>query len=118
MDSGGDRLYTRYRRPLKPQDYVVARSSPLPAWVERANRAHLNAVENIASFAAVALIAKAVGISTHVTEISAMVHFYARAAHAVVHITGFSLFMARTILFTVGWLAFMTFAVELLRKTM
>jgi len=34
----------------------------------------------------------------------------------VVHITGFSLFRARTLLFTVAWLAFLTFAIEVLRK--
>jgi hypothetical protein len=37
-------------------------------------------------------------------------------AHALVHITGFSQFRARTVLFTVAWIAFLTFAIELLRK--
>jgi uncharacterized MAPEG superfamily protein len=100
---------------LKPADYKVAPTSPLPDWVNRANRAHMNAVENIASFATVVLIANSVGVSTSITEISAAVFFYARAAHALLHISGFSLFMARTVAFTVAWVAFMTFAVELLR---
>jgi len=107
--------YVSSRGPLKPADYKVAPTSPLPEWVNRANRAHMNAVETIASFASVVLIAKAVGVSTSITAISAAVFFYARAAHAVLHISGFSLFMARTVAFTVAWLAFMTFAVELLR---
>jgi uncharacterized MAPEG superfamily protein len=84
--------------------------------VNRANRAHLNAVENLAPFAAVVLIAHAVGVSTPVTAGAAAVYFYARAAHAVIHISGFSLFMARTVAFTVAWIAFMAFAVELLRQ--
>jgi uncharacterized MAPEG superfamily protein len=107
--------YVSSRGLLRPADYKVAPTSPLPDWVNRANRAHMNAVENIASFATVVLIADSVGVSTSVTEISAAVFFYARAAHAVIHIGGFSLFMARTVAFTVAWVAFMTFAVELLR---
>ena len=107
--------YVLSRGPLKPSDYKVAPAVPLPAWVNRANRAHMNAVENFATFATVVLIANAVEVSTSVTEISAAVYFYARAAHAVVHVSGFSLFSARTILFTVAWIAFITFAIELLR---
>ena len=109
--------YVLSRGPLKPSDYKVAPTSPLPDWVNRANRAHVNAVENLVTFATVVLIAHAVGVSTSITEISAAVYFYARAAHALIHISGFSLFMARTVLFTVGWLAFVTFAIELLRHT-
>src|SRR5258707_5534620 len=109
--------YVSSRGPLQPSDYKVAPTSPLPAWVNRANRAQVNAVENLATFAPVVLIAYAVGVSTSITEISAAVYFYARAAHAVGHITGFSLFRARTVLFTVAWIAFVTFALELLRKS-
>ncbi len=110
--------YVLTRGPLKPSDYKVAPTSPLPDWVNRANRAQINAVENFATFAPVVLIAHVVEVSTSITVISAAVYFYARAAHAVIHISGFSLFMARTVLFTVAWLAFVTFAIELLRQTM
>ena len=110
--------YVLSRGPLKPSDYKVAPTSSLPDWVNRANRAHINAVENFATFAAVVLIAHAVGVSTSITEISAAVYFYARAAHAVIHISGFGLFMARTVMFTVAWVAFVTFAIEQLRHTM
>jgi uncharacterized MAPEG superfamily protein len=108
--------YVLSRGTLKPADYKVAPTSPLPAWVNRANRAQLNAIESIVPFATVVLIANAAGVSTSVTEMSAAVFFYARVAHAVIHISGFSLFMARTVAFTVGWIAFMAFAVELLRQ--
>ena len=109
--------YVLSRGPLKPSDYKVASTSPLPDWVNRANRAHINAVENFTTFATVVLIAHAVGVSTSITAISAAVYFYARAAHAVIHICGFSLFRTRTVLFTVAWIAFITFAIELLRHT-
>jgi uncharacterized MAPEG superfamily protein len=107
--------YVLSRGPLKPSDYKVASTAPLPDWVNRANRAHMNAVENFATFATVVLIAHAVGMSTSITENCAAVYFYARAAHAVIHISGFGLFMARTVIFTVAWVAFVTFAIELLR---
>ncbi len=101
-----------------PDEYKVAPTTPLPDWVNRANRAHLNAVENIAPFAAVVLIANAAGVSTAVTVNCAMIYFYARVAHAVIQISGFGLFMARTLAFTVAWLAFMTYAIVLLQRAM
>lgn len=110
--------YTSSRGPLKPSDYKRASTTPLPDWVNRANRAHMNAVENIGPFAAVVLIAHATGVSTGVTVACAAVYFYARLVHAVLHITGFGLFMARTVVFTVGWLAFITFAVVVLLRAM
>ena len=108
--------YASSRGPLKPADYKIAPTAPLPAWVNRANRAHMNAIESIVPFAIVVLIANAAGVSTSVTEMSAAVFFYARVAHAVIHVSGFGLLRARTIVFTIGWIAFMTFAVELLRQ--
>ena len=107
--------YARTRGPLKPQDYKVVPTSPLPDWVNRANRAHLNAVENLAPFAAVVLIAQAVGFSNALTAMCAAIFFYARLAHALFHLSGFSVLMARTVAFTIGWLAFIVFAVALLR---
>lgn len=110
--------YVTARGTLRPEDYRVAPTSPLPAWVSRANRAHQNAVENLAPFAAVVLIAYAVGLSTPTTQACAAVYFYARLAHAVIHISGFGLLMARTVAFTVAWLAFMLYAVVLLQRAM
>ncbi len=106
--------YLVSRGMLKPVDYKVAPTSPLPDWVNRANRAHLNAVETFAPFAAVVLIANAVGVSNSITLNAAAVYFYARTAHAVLHIAGVGLLMARTVIFTLGWLAFMAFALQLL----
>ena len=106
--------YLLSRGMLKPVDYKVAPTSPLPDWVNRANRAHLNAVETFAPFAAVVLIAHAVDVSNSITLNAAAVYFYARTAHAVIHIAGVGLLMARTVIFTLGWLAFMAFALQLL----
>ena len=110
--------YVTARGTLKAENYRVAPTTPLPDWVNRANRAHLNAVENIGPFAAVVLIAYAVGLSTPTTQACAAVYFYARLAHALIHISGFGLLMARTIAFTVAWVAFMIYAVVLLQRAM
>jgi uncharacterized MAPEG superfamily protein len=107
--------YVSARGVLTPANYKVAPTTPLPDWVHRANRAHVNAVENLAPFAAVVLVAQASGVSTAVTATCAAVYFYARVVHAVVHISGFGLFKARTVLFTVAWVAFIVFAVEVLQ---
>ena len=82
---------------LQAQDYVTAPTSPLPDWVNRANRAHLNAVENFAPFAALVLTAQVMGMTNDTTATCAAVFFFARLAHAVIHISGFKYFMARTV---------------------
>ena len=110
--------YATSRGPLRPEHYRVAPTSPLPDWVNRANRAHQNAVENLAPFAAVVLVAFAVGLSTPTTQACAAIYFYARLAHALIHISGFGLLMARTVAFTIAWAAFMVYAVVLLQRAM
>src|SRR6476659_954718 len=82
--------YVKTRGPLTDESYEVAPTTPLPPWVSRANRAHQNAVENFAPFAAVVLIAQAAGISSlrdrrarprHVTIRRAVL----RGAHTLLH---------------------------------
>lgn len=110
--------YVSSRGALTPAGYKKASETPLPDWVNRANRAHQNAVENFAPFAAVVLLAQALGISTPVTQASAAVYFYARVAHAVIHISGFGRFRARTVLFSVAWIAFIVLAVVVLKHAL
>ena len=50
--------------------------------------------------------------ATTLTGNCAAVYLYARVVHVVVHIGGFGLFLAHTLAYTVGWIAFMTFAVH------
>jgi uncharacterized MAPEG superfamily protein len=107
--------YVLSRGTLTAAHYKTAPTSPLPDWVNRANRTHQNAVENFAPFAAVVLIAQAANVSNSVTEICAVIYFYARVAHALIHISGVGLFKVRTLVFSVGWAAFICFAVVLLQ---
>ena len=65
------------RRELQGRADVAA-----AAWVNRANRAHENAVENFAPFAAVVLVAPGRRHLDAATVACAAVYFYARLAHA------------------------------------
>lgn len=69
-------------------------------WAQRAHRAHLNLLENLPPFAALVLIA-------NLTEVgvggAAAVFFWARVAHAIVHIAGVP--YLRTAAFFVSWIA-------------
>ena len=107
--------YVTSRGVLTPASYKVAPTSALPDWVNRAHRAHINAVENFAPFAAVVLTGQAIGVHGTLTAACAATYFFARLAHALIHISGFGLFKARTVLFTIGWIAFVAYAAVLLR---
>ena len=108
--------YVTTRGLLTPEDYRSAPTSALPDWVNRANRAHLNAVENFAPFAAVVLVAQLVDVSSAVTVTCAATFFFARLAHALIHLSGIGIMMARTIAFNVAWIAFMVYAVTVLLR--
>ena len=71
---------------LTPAQYKVPGSRVLPEWANRARRAHLNLLENLASFTALILIAHLTGISTEATAATAAVFFWARVAQTAVHI--------------------------------
>jgi len=77
------------------------RQSPpaLPAWAERADRAHHNMLENFTHFAALVLIVNVAGLANYQTAIGATVFFWARLAHAIIYISGF---------WQVRWIAFFT----------
>lgn len=80
-----------------------ADSKPVAAWAERAKKAHYNAVENLAVFAALVLVAHLTGAANEATAAAAITYFWARLAHYPLYISGIP-FM-RTITFAIGWLA-------------
>ena len=96
---------------LTPDDYTNLREqSDFPAWVRRANRAHVNLVEQFAAFAALVLMAHVLEVSTSTTAMAAAVYFWSRVAHFVVFIAGVTVLMARTVIFTVSWIAILALA--------
>ena len=76
---------------------------PHSLWAQRAIRAHQNAVENLAIFVPAVLMAHVLSISTPATKMAAAVYFFARLVHFVVYTAGIP--VARTLSFTVGWIA-------------
>lgn len=97
---------------LTPAEYRVPGSRVLPEWANRAQRAHLNLLENVPSFAALVLIAHVTGTSTETTAIAAAVFFWARVVQTAVHIAGTP--YVRTAAFFVGIVAQLTIASEVL----
>ena len=80
-----------------------ADSLPVPAWAERAKKAHYNAVENLVVFAALVLVAHLTGAANAATAAAAVAYFLARLVHYPVYVANIP-FM-RTLTFAIGWLS-------------
>ncbi len=78
-------------------------AKPQSAWAERLKKAHANAVENLVVFATLVGVAIAAGLSTPIIAQAAVVYFWARVVHALAY--AFAVPWARTLAFTVGFLA-------------
>lgn len=89
----------------------TADSEPLPPWAEKAKKAHYNAVENLAPFAALVLVAQAAGAANSTTATASVVYFWARVAHYFGAISGVP--YVRTLTFTIGWIAIMVIFYEI-----
>ena len=61
---------------------------PQSAWAERAKAAHANAIENLAVFAALVLIANAVGVIGGLVATASIIYFWTRLVHFVVYALG------------------------------
>jgi len=86
--------------------------APDPAWAERARRAHSNAIENLAVFAPLVLIAALVGVSTPATVFAAKLYLAARLVHYPVYAAGIP--VVRTLSFVTGVGATLVFVAALL----
>ena len=84
-------------------------------WAERLKKAHYNAVENLAPFAVVILVANAAGVSNRATAVSAAVYFWARVIHPVAYT--FAIPWVRTLSFAVAWLAIICIAWQIYAAT-
>jgi uncharacterized MAPEG superfamily protein len=80
-----------------------ADGTPLPDWADRAKRAHNNAIENLAPFAALVVVANLAGISNTATASACIAYFWFRLAHWVLFVAGVP--FGRTLTFTGSWLA-------------
>jgi uncharacterized MAPEG superfamily protein len=60
----------------------------IKGWAGRAQRAHLNMLENMILFAILVLVAQAAGVRNGMTLLGAQLFFWGRVAHAVLYIAG------------------------------
>ena len=74
---------------------------PDPDWAVRLKKAHYNAIENLAPFAALVTVAHLAGVSNDLTVTGAALYFWARLLHPIGYVWHFP--TARTIPFAVGW---------------
>ena len=81
-------------------------------WADRARRAHINAIENLAVFAPLVLVGAVIGVSTTATVLSAQTYVAARLLHYIIYAAGIP--VVRTIAFLIGACATTTLAVVLL----
>ena len=88
---------------LTPQNYLDPTPRPVPLWGMRANRAHCNAVESFAPFAALVIVAHLAGKANATTAFLATSFFWLRLAHAVVYLLGIP--YLRTVIYTLGFIA-------------
>lgn len=83
-----------------------------PAWAERARRAHANAIENLAVFGLLVLVAAFAGVSTPATVFATKLYLAARLVHYVAYAAGVP--VVRTLAFFAGFGATLVFAWALL----
>ena len=88
---------------LMPSLTYQADENSLTGWALRAKRAHYNAVENLAPFAALVIAANLAGVTNDATVSAAIAYFLLRLAHYLTYLAGIP--FARTLTFAGGWLA-------------
>jgi uncharacterized MAPEG superfamily protein len=91
-----------------------ANPKPQSPWAQRMIKAHYNAIENLAVFAALVLVANAAGIGNAAIGTAAMVYFWARVVHLLAYT--FAVPWVRTLAFTVAWVAQMVIAWQILMR--
>lgn len=99
--------------PLESANYVDPAPRKVPLWGQRANRAHINAVETFAPFAALVLLVQVAGKNDAMTAFWTTAYFWVRLAHAVIFIAAIP--YIRTILFVLGYVCIIGLFVELVK---
>lgn len=72
----------------------------LEGFIGRGKRAQANLIENLVPFAALVLVAHALGLSTSTTVLGAQLFFWGRVAHAITYYAG--IIWVRTLVFAVA----------------
>ena len=88
---------------LTPANYRDPTPRAVPLWGLRAHRAHLNAVEAFAPFAALVLIAHVAGRDNAMTAFWTISFFWLRLIHAIVYLAAVP--FVRTLVFVLSFVA-------------
>ena len=91
--------------------YTADGLSLRPDWAKRAKHAHYNAIENLAPFAALVIVAHLTNVNNEVTASAALVFFWFRVAHYIVYMLGIP--FGRTLTFSGSWLAQICFLYQI-----
>ena len=91
-----------------------ANPKPQSPWAVRLKAAHVNAIENLVVFAALVLVANAMGISNGATQMAAMIYFWSRIVHVAAYTA--RLPWIRTLGFIGGFVAQMMIAAQICGK--
>ena len=102
----GDETTADFRR--------VPDKTRLPHWVQRADRAHMNLLEQFMPMAVLVLTAHLAGVSNAITAWTMVAFFWLRVVLAVGMVTGTTLFPVRSILFTLGWVCHLVYGWQIL----
>jgi uncharacterized MAPEG superfamily protein len=85
---------------------------PQSPWARRLMKAHGNAVENLAVFATLVLVANALGLSNGTIATAAVLYFWARLVHVLAYT--FAVPWVRTLAFVAGFVAQAMVALQIL----
>ena len=97
---------------LAGENYTDPSPRPVPLWGQRANRAHINAVESFAPFAALIIVAVLMRATNEMTALWALLFFWIRVAHAIIFMAGIP--FLRTLVFTAGFVCVAGLFVEII----
>jgi len=91
------------------------RETPLkvPAWTERAVKAHANLIESLAPFAILVLVAQVSGKADAATALGATIFFWGRVAHLAMYVAG--VVYLRTLAWFGAWVGGAIILVQLFR---
>lgn len=90
----------RTRGLVRAVGYPSGVTDDLPAWAQRAQRAHMNLVENIAPFAILVLVAHVTGVSGGLALLGARLFFWSRIVQVLAMFAGIP--WVRTLAFAAG----------------
>ncbi len=86
---------------------------PLTPWAERAQRAHINAVENLVLFAPAVIAVHLLSLGNPMTAFACQLYFVSRLGHYIVYTAGIP--VLRTLTFFAGWFGIALLVARLLQ---